>query len=143
MGPRTKKRSSPHSSFRARAVTHWGRSTWDALFLLASDFPHEKDCVDDDRVPHEFVEERRRGWRKLLKALPDVLSCGICSEHFARYLERNGGKDLEKALVNRENLFAWLYRCKHEVNRRNGQGSPRLSHVRRKYIPKCRRHVHE
>ena len=126
-----------YSSHRARVPSHWGKHTWDALFLLAADYPHAKDCRDDDRYPPSAIEDRKRAWKQLIKALPGVLTCGVCSHHFADYIKRDGGKPLDAALQNREALFEWLYACKNEVNKRRGRRSPSLSKVKRRYIPKC------
>ena len=128
-----------YSSYKARVPSHWGKNTWDALFLLASDYPHEKDCDDDDLYPKSAIEVRRSAWKHLIKALPGVLTCGNCAVHFADYIERDGGKALDAALQDREALFRWLYKCKNEVNKRRGKRSPPFEHVKRKYIPKCSR----
>ena len=130
-----------HSSWRARVPTHWGRRTWDALFLLAADYPHAKECADDDEYPPEVVRERRRAWKQMLQALPGVLTCGVCSYHFEQYMRRDGGRPMEAALRDREALLKWLYAAKDEVNRRNRvRRSPPYERVRRTYIPKCSKH---
>ena len=130
-----------HSSWRARVPTHWGRKTWDALFLLAADYPHVQECKDDDPFPQRVILERRRAWRKMLLSLPGILSCGVCSDHFQRYMERDGGRPMERALQDRESLLEWLYKAKDEVNERNGTKRPRFEDIRRKYVPKCTNHV--
>lgn len=126
-----------HSSWRARTPRHWGRSTWDALFRLAADYPHARECDDDDPYLASLAAERRASWRRLLKSLPGILPCGECAYHFERYLRRDGGAALERALRDRESLYRWLYRAKDEVNRREGRHSPPLAEVRRRYIPAC------
>lgn len=126
-----------YSSWRARVPSHWGKRTWDALFLLAADYPHEQSCWDDEEMDEESVRARKRAWRRLLTSLPWVLACGVCAQHFQEYLERDGGRALSKALENRETLYDFLYRCKAEVNKRNGKHSPPLGKIRRKYIPHC------
>lgn len=134
--PRSR-RSPSFSSWRARVPSHWGERTWDALFLLAADFPHSRECTDDEEFPNDVVANRRRAWRALLKALPGVLTCGVCSHHFERYMDRNGGKNMDEALQDRESLLRWLYNAKDEVNRRNGRRSVRYERVRRSYVPAC------
>ena len=104
-----------YSSPRSRVPLHWGRNTWDALFLLAADYPHQKDCDDDDEYPKPLVLKRKRAWKQLLRALPGVLTCDAYSSHFDAYLKRNGGRDLDDTL--RESLFRWLYACKDRVNK--------------------------
>ena len=128
-----------YSSWRARVPVHWGRSTWDALFLLAADYPHEKECDDDDEMDPGTIRARKAGWRQLLKSLPSVLTCGICSDHFQKYMEHDNWKRLERALQDRESLFKFLYNCKKEVNKRNGRPSLQYHKVRRKYVPPCDR----
>jgi hypothetical protein len=128
-----------YSSPRSRDPAHWGKHTWDALFLLASDYPHERDCADDDVYPASLVSTRRRAWKQLLTALPGVLTCGACAYHFDAYLKRNGGRDVDDALRDRKSLFRWLYACKDEVNKRTQRRSPTLDRVRRRYISECSR----
>ena len=136
--PRCSLRSPKHSSWRARVPSHWGKHTWDALFLLAADYPHAQECADDDEYPADVVQERRRAWRRLLQALPGVLTCGVCSHHFEKYMQRNGGRNMEAALEDREALLQWLYAAKDEVSKRNGtRKSPPCERVRRHYVPKC------
>lgn len=129
--------SKKYSSSRARVPSHWGKATWDALFLLAADYPHEFECGDDHEYSAEMIQVRKNAWRQLLKALPGVLTCNKCADHFGKYLQMNGGRDLEWALEDRERLLRWLYRCKDEINHRNQRQSPALENVRRKYVPRC------
>ena len=124
-----------YSSWTPHLQSHWGRSTWDALFLLASDFPHNQECDDDRAYTHREVEMRRKAWRQILLSLPEALSCPVCGEHFRRYMERHS---VDGALRDRETLMRWLYRAKDEVNRRRGRTSPSFQRVRRTYIPPCR-----
>lgn len=128
-----------HSSWRARVPPHWGKKTWDALFLLAADYPHEQDCEDDDEYPPELIAERKRAWKKILKALPGALTCGVCSYHFEKYMQDE--QAMERALQNREELFKWLYKAKDQVNKRNSRKSISLGAVRKRYIPKCKKAV--
>lgn len=138
---RTRDRMSKRfSSHKARRTKHWGKPTWDALFLLASDYPHAQDCADDDAIPASLAQERRRAWKKMLEAMPGVLTCGVCSYHFERYMERRNGVPFERALDDRESLFKWLHQAKDEVNRRAGRKSISLAETKRKYIPKCDNH---
>lgn len=126
------------SSEDARDVGHWGRATWDALFLLAADYPHTRQCEDDDPVDMTVVRDRRRAWRSLLENLPWLLPCGECGAHFQRYLQQNEGRNMNRALKNRDNLFEFLYESKDNVNRRRGgRASPNLATVRTRYIPAC------
>jgi hypothetical protein len=123
------------SSWTPHLQDHWGRTTWDALFLLASDFPHVRDCADDEPfTPHE-VERRRKAWRRILLALPDALSCPQCGEHFRRYTER---RSVDEALRDRDTLMRWLYEAKNEVNRRRKRKSPSFQRVKRRFVPPCR-----
>jgi len=39
------------------------------VFLLAADFPHTKECDDDEPYTVAEVKQRRKGWMQLLKAL--------------------------------------------------------------------------
>lgn len=136
-------RSSPklHSSRRARVPTHWGRRTWDALFLLAADYPHPKDCEDDDEFSPEVVVERRRAWKRFLETLPGVLTCGVCSHHFESYMRQQHGIPFRDALRDRDSLFAWLHKAKAEVNKRNGRKSLTLESTKKRYIPTCSKHT--
>lgn len=127
--------SSPHSSWRARAPRYWGRSVWDALFLLAADYPHARDCDDDE--PYVGAEARRKSWKRFLKALPGVLTCGVCAYHFERYIKRGGDEALNEALTDRDTLFRWLHRAKSEVNQRNRTPNLSLEATKRRYIPPC------
>ena len=34
-----------------------GKKTWDTLFLLAADYPHEKECWDDDEMSDKMNYE--------------------------------------------------------------------------------------
>ena len=126
-----------HSSWKARVPTHWGKKTWDALFLLAADYPHKKDCKDDDEYPNEIIRERRKAWKRLFEALPGVLTCGVCSYHFQQYMRRGNGIPFENALRDRESLFEWLHKAKDEVNKRNKRKSISLENTRKRYIPRC------
>ena len=126
-----------YSSWRARVPKHWGKKTWDTLFLLAADYPHEKECWDDDEYTSEMIRERKKGWEKLLKSLPWVLTCGECAHHFRKYINRGNGRFLKKALENREELFMFLYKCKDQVNYRKNVVSPSYEKIRKKYIPQC------
>ena len=128
-----------YSSWRARVPDHWGKKTWDTLFLLAADYPHEKECWDDDEYTSEMIRERKKGWEKLLKSLPWVLTCGECAQHFRKYINRGNGRFLKKALENREELFMFLYKCKDQVNSRKNVVSPSYEKIRKKYIPRCGR----
>lgn len=99
-----------YSSPKCRDPDHWGRKTWDALFLLASDFPHEAECDEDTEYSKETILKRRESWKALLKSLPGVLTCGSCAEHFKEYVEKESGERLNSALKNRETLFKYLSR---------------------------------
>ena len=137
---RTSKHSSRrefYSSWNTHLQSHWGQKTWDAIFLLAADFPHDQACTDDQRYPPEWVAYRRRSWKKLFQSLPGVLSCPKCGEHFRKYMERDNGRAFHDALENRETLFAWLHKCKDEVNNRTKRKSSSLHTVKKKYIAKC------
>ena len=131
------RRAPLYSSWNTHIQSHWGKSTWDALFLLAADYPHEKTCTDDAEYAPEVVALRKQSWRRLFEALPGVLSCPLCGEHFRRYMRRDGGRPFENALQNRETLFAWLHKCKDEVNRRTNRKSVSIERVKRRYIAKC------
>jgi hypothetical protein len=50
---------------------------------------------------------------------------------------RDGGRPFENALQNRETLFACLYECKNEVNRRTDRKSLPMQSVKRRYIAEC------
>ena len=126
-----------YSSYNTHIQSHWGRRTWDALFLLAADYPHDNVCSDDVLVPSEVVRQKRKAWKKLFLSLPDVLSCPVCGDHFQKYMERDNGRSFNRALENRETLFQWLHKCKDEVNKRTQRQSPSLEKVRRSYIAKC------
>lgn len=128
-----------YSSWRARLPVWWGKRTWEALFLLAADYPHDQDCWDDGEMLDEDVKARKAGWRQLLKSLPFVLTCGVCATHFQKYIEHDNGRRLEQALRDRESLLTFLYNCKKEVNKRNGRGSPSYTQVRRRFVPPCER----
>ena len=140
--PRKKSSHKLHSSWRARVPTHWGKRTWDALFLLAADYPHPQDCDDDDEYPPEVIMERRRSWKRLFETLPGVLTCGVCSYHFEKYMKLQNGVPFQNALKDRDALFAWLHKAKAEVNKRNGRKSISLESTKRRYIPKCSKHKH-
>lgn len=135
----TKRETRLYSSWNSHIQQHWGRSTWDALFLLAADYPHAQMCTDDNPFTREEIRRRRRGWRQLLESLPEVLSCGECATHFDAYLRRDGGRPFRDALRDRERLFAWLHRCKDEVNRRTNRRSISLKRTQTKYIAPCDR----
>lgn len=104
------------------------------LFLLAADFPHARQCVDDAAYTRTELDQRRKGWKQLLESLPLVLSCPVCGMHFKEYMQRH---PVDEALVNRDTLFEWLYRVKDDVNRRNNKKSVPLDVVKKKYIPSC------
>ena len=126
-----------YSSWNAHLQSHWGRRTWDALFLLAADFPHAQACTDDEAFSPAEVERKRRAWRRLFESLHEVLSCPECGRHFAAYLKRDGGQHFREALRDREHLFAWLHKCKDEVNKRTRRRSTSLERTRREYIAPC------
>lgn len=128
--------SNLYSSWVPHLEHHWGRHTWDALFLLASDFPHARDCEDDQMYTVREVELRRNAWKRILLSLPDAISCPLCGMHFRRFMQRHSVND---ALRNRETLMKWLYMAKDEVNKRRGKRSPSLERIRKKYIPPCSR----
>lgn len=128
-----------YSSPSSRVPSHWGKKTWDALFLLASDFPHDKECEEDDEYSPEMVTKRRESWRQLLTSLPGVLTCSACASHFEEYLKLEGGEKLDRALTDRRSLFEWMYECKDRINRQRRRRSPRLSKVRDMYIARCER----
>ena len=132
-------RSSPklYSSPNARVPAHWGQRTWDALFLLAADYPHVKDCDDDDEYPQQYITERQRAWKRLFESLPGVLTCSVCSHHFKEYMKRDKGVPFKNALRDRKALFKWLHQAKKEVNDRNGRKSRTLMEIEKKYIPRC------
>lgn len=123
------------SSPKCRDPDHWGKKTWDALFLLASDFPHERECDEDTEYHPSTLKKRKESWRSLLRSLPGVITCGSCSDHFKDFVEKEGR--LEDALLNRDTLFEFLYQAKDEVNKRRGRKSLSLRSVKRIYIPKC------
>ena len=127
------------SSWNAHLQSHWGKRTWDALFLLAADYPHAQKCSDDVSLTTQEVNLKRAAWRKLFESLPDVLSCPECGRHFAMYMARDKGKPFEKALEDRESLYEWLHKCKDEVNKRTKRKSISLTKVRRKYHAPCDR----
>jgi hypothetical protein len=107
--------------------------------LLAADYPHEKDCDDDDEYPQQGITERQKSWRRLFESLPGVLTCNVCSYHFKEYMKRDNGIPFRNALKNRKALFKWLHQAKKEVNERNGRKSLTLMEIEKKYIPSCRR----
>jgi hypothetical protein len=72
-----------YSSWNTHIQSHWGKATWDALFLLAADYPHEQACTDDTKYTPEEIAVRKHSWKHLFKALPGVLSCPLCGEHFS------------------------------------------------------------
>lgn len=122
---RASSRRKLYSSSGARVPTHWGRTTWDALFSLVLHGAEVGDTTLDAR--------RRRAWSTALTVLPDILTCGVCSYHFAEYLRADGGKPFVDALRNRDTLFAWLYEAKRQVNERNGRTSLTLARARTRY----------
>ena len=126
-----------YSSWNNHIQGHWGKSTWDAIFLLAADFPHERECTDDTLLDKETVQLKRKYWRQFFESLPIVLSCGICGQHFYDYMHRDNGAPFKQALNDRESLFEWLYKCKDEINKRTKRRSVPLQKVRTKYIKKC------
>jgi hypothetical protein len=126
-----------YSSWNTHIQSHWGKKTWDALFLLAADYPHEQSCKDDDELSPEVIAFKRESWKRLFQALPGVLSCPKCGAHFKSYMERDGGHAFREALKSREALFKWLHKCKDEVNRRTSRKSVPLQRVRRRYIAPC------
>jgi hypothetical protein len=128
-----------HSSYNSHIQSHWGKKTWDSIFLLAADFPHEKACKDDESFTKQEVAQKRRAWKKFFETLPDILSCEECGYHFQRYLEREGGVPFRNALRDRESLFAWLHRCKDEINKRTKRKSISLKKTKKKYIARCDR----
>lgn len=132
---RSSKTTRLHSSWTSHLQGHWGRRTWDALFLLAADFPHERDCPDDEPFTLRELQERREGWKQLIESLPNVITCPVCADHFERYMKRH---PVANALRNRDTLFRWLYRAKDEVNQRTHRSSPPIARVKRKYIAPCR-----
>ena len=134
---RSRSKTRYYSSYNTHIQSHWGRKTWDAIFLLAADYPHDNVCSDDVVVPDEVVRRKRRAWKRMFESLPDVLSCPLCGDHFRAYMERDGGRPFRNALQNRETLFAWLHNCKDEVNKRTKRSSPTLKFVRDMYIAKC------
>lgn len=127
------------SSAFSRTPQHWGKATWDAIFLLASDFPHfEKTCeVHEDQLSREECRRKQRAFKKMLEGLMESLPCSICSEHFRKAMQKNKGKDFQRALQDRELLFRWLYLVKNDVNKRNRKKSISFEAVKRKYIAKC------
>ncbi len=125
-----------YSSWNSHHQQHWGRRTWDSLFLLASDFPHRRQCDDDAEFSRREVAQRRRAWKSLLESLPNVLSCPVCGSHFREYMRRH---PVSQALQNRETLLGWLYRAKVEVNHRTNRSSISYKRVRKRYIPSCAR----
>lgn len=133
---RTPSPSQLYSSWNSHHQQHWGRRTWDSLFLLASDFPHRRQCDDDAEFSRTEVSRKRRAWKSLLESLPNVLSCPVCGRHFREYMHRH---PLSHALQNRETLLRWLYRAKDEVNRRTHRTSISYKRVRRRYVPSCTR----
>ena len=134
-------RGTYYSSWRARVPSHWGKRTWDALFLLAADYPHEKECWDDDEYTKKMIKDRKRAWKQMLTSLPSILTCGVCAQHFKKYIERDNKRSLNKALENREELFKFLYKCKDEINKRNGIVSSSYEQIKRKYIPSCKKNI--
>ena len=128
--------SNLYSSWIPHLQNHWGRHTWDALFLLASDFPHARDCDDDQMYTVREVNSRRKAWKRILLSLPDALSCPLCGAHFRQFMRRHS---VDNALRNRDTLMKWLYMAKDEVNKRRGKQSPSLKRIKRKYIPPCSR----
>ena len=132
---RNKQPFSPlYSSWNPHLQGHWGKCTWDMMFLLAADFPHTKECDGDEPYTVAEVKKRRQGWIQLLKALPNVLSCPVCAIHFEKYTKRY---PVEEAVKDRDSLFEWLYRAKDEVNKRTKKKSPPIKKVKSRYIPKC------
>ena len=105
-----------YSSWTPHLQSHWGRATWDAIFLLAADYPHAQDCTDDVELTRETVAFKRKMWKQFFLSLPGVLSCPVCGEHFRKYMERDNGKHFNEALENRDKLFEWLHKCKNEEN---------------------------
>ena len=123
-----------YSSWNSHHQAHWGRRTWDSLFLLASDYPHKMQCTDDEEFTVREVREKKKAWKALLTSLPNVLSCPVCGQHFRDYIHRN---PISTALKDREHLMRWLYGAKDEVNCRTGRRSPLYRTVRNRYVPKC------
>jgi len=130
--PRRAKSSGLYSSWNSHHQAHWGRRTWDALFLLAADFPHKQQCDDDAEYTRREVQEKRRAWNSILSSLPDLMSCPICGSHFKTYMRRH-----PVALQNREALMRWLYRAKDDVNCRTNRRSTPYKRVRSQYVPAC------
>lgn len=128
-----------YTSRHTKIQSHWGRNTWDAIFMLAADFPHARECEDDTEFTQAELRARRGGWNRFFESLPDVLSCGACGGHFRAYMRRDGGRPFHAALADRDALFAWLHKAKDEVNRRTQRKSISLGRTKRRYIPPCPR----
>ena len=97
----------------------WGRYVWDALFALASDFPHVHACDDDVVVSDAEIVRRRDAMWGLLCSVEVLLPCKSCQEHFATHLRmlRENAERREEVLHDRESVMLWLYSVKDEVDR--------------------------
>ena len=127
-----------YANKKTKNPSHWGRATWDALFLLASDFPSTQKLADDDTpVNARCMRKRRTAWAKMLKALPGVLPCQDCAIHFQEYLERDDGRALQNALKDRNSLMAWLHNAKQLVNKRQHKKGITLKEVQKRYLGAC------
>lgn len=111
---------------------HWGRATWDYLFIMASHFPHGKTESDDVELTEKGVNSIRQTWKQQIAILLQMLPCGGCKNHFDAFIKKHPLRD---ALQDRDTLFAWLHKAKEQVRKQQGKLSIPLAKVKTTYIP--------
>lgn len=112
---------------------HWGPTTWDYLFLMASHFPHPKHLEDDRPITERHVEMIRKKWKRHLASVLDMLPCSLCKQHFEQYMQEH---PVDGALRSRDALFEWLWNARADVRRKQGKKVIQLNTVKRRFIPR-------
>lgn len=86
----------------------WGRALWFSLHFGALNYP---------LVP---TEEMKNMQKQFINGLPIMIPCDICKNHALQFLIENNS-DIEIAVQNPDNLFAFFVKFHNTVNARIGK----------------------
>jgi hypothetical protein len=96
----------------------WGPIFWCTLHVISMAYPDQPTYAE------------KRAAKELFNALPHILPCPVCREHFREVLI---GMPVETWLDNRESLVEWVWAVHNRVNVRLGKPEISRQEFERRY----------
>jgi hypothetical protein len=96
----------------------WGPMFWATFHIVSLGYPDAPTYAD------------KRAAKEFFTALPYLLPCAICREHFAEVLK---GQPIESWLDNRKSLVNWVFTVHNMVNERLGKPAITMDEFYKRY----------